>query len=100
MGRTVVSPTRCYCGGPRWRKEHLMGIKVLGIDLGKTFCSLAGLDAVGAVVFRKRSQASLLFCIARRIASVVVTLPWRTWPIVLPSIPRKIMHHQNLGSNI
>lgn len=33
-----------------------MDIKVLGIDLGKTVCSLAGLDKAGAVVFRKRLQ--------------------------------------------
>lgn len=33
-----------------------MNIKVLGIDLGKTVCSLAGLDEAGAVVFRKRLQ--------------------------------------------
>lgn len=33
-----------------------MDIKVLGIDLGKTVCSLAGLDDAGAVVFRKRIQ--------------------------------------------
>ena len=33
-----------------------MGIAVLGIDLGKTVCSLAGLDKKGAVVFRKRPQ--------------------------------------------
>ncbi len=33
-----------------------MDIKVLGIDLGKTVCSLAWLDEAGAVVFRKRLQ--------------------------------------------
>ncbi len=33
-----------------------MGIEVLDIDLGKTVCSLAGLDATGAVVYRKRLQ--------------------------------------------
>ncbi|PLS19802.1 IS110 family transposase [Neptunicoccus cionae] len=33
-----------------------MGIEVLGIDLGKAVCSLAGLDATGAVVYRKRLQ--------------------------------------------
>ncbi|MBV7410705.1 hypothetical protein [Maritimibacter sp. DP1N21-5] len=33
-----------------------MDIKVLGIDFGKTFCSLAGLDGAGAIVFRKRLQ--------------------------------------------
>jgi len=29
-------------------------IAVLGIDLGKNSCSLAGMDATGAVVMRKR----------------------------------------------
>ena len=33
-----------------------MDIAVLGIDLGKTVCSLAGLDRSGAVVFRRRIQ--------------------------------------------
>ena len=36
---------------------------------------------------------------AHRTAAVVVALPWRVWPIAHPSIPRKIMHHQNPGSN-
>ena len=30
---------------------------------------------------------------------VVVALPWRTCPIVLPSIPQKGSHHQTVGSN-
>jgi transposase len=34
----------------------LMDIDVLGIDLGKTVCSLAGLDKTGAVLFRKSLQ--------------------------------------------
>ena len=29
-------------------------IAVLGIDLGKNSCSLAGLDAAGAVIMRRR----------------------------------------------
>ncbi|HCQ67309.1 MAG TPA: IS110 family transposase [Rhodobacteraceae bacterium] len=33
-----------------------MDIEFLRVDLGKTVCSLAGLDASGAVVFRKRLQ--------------------------------------------
>ena len=33
-----------------------MDIKVLGIDLGKTVCSLAALDEAGAVVFRRWLQ--------------------------------------------
>jgi len=31
-----------------------MGIAVLGVDLGKTVCSLAGVNEAGAAVFRKR----------------------------------------------
>lgn len=37
-----------------------MDIKVLGIDLGKSVCSLAGLDEAGAVVFRKLLQRDRL----------------------------------------
>lgn len=33
-----------------------MKIVVLGIDLGKNLCSLAGLDRTGAVVFRRRMK--------------------------------------------
>jgi len=35
-------------------------IAVLGIDLGKNSCSLAGIDASGAVVIRKRMTATRL----------------------------------------
>jgi len=37
-----------------------MEIEVLGIDLGKTVCSVAGLDGSGAGVVRKRIQRSRL----------------------------------------
>ena len=45
-----------------------MDIKVLGIDLGKTVCSLAGLDEAGAVVFRQRLQR-------HRLLDFLATLP-------------------------
>ena len=35
-----------------------MDIVVLGIDLGKNSCSLAGLDASGRVVLRRRMRRS------------------------------------------
>lgn len=41
-----------------------MDIRVLRIDLGKTVCSLAGLDEAGAVVFRKRLKQHLLLPIS------------------------------------
>lgn len=31
-----------------------MSVSVIGIDLGKTVCSVAGLDEAGAVVLRQR----------------------------------------------
>ena len=40
-------------------------IAVLGIDLGKNTCSLAGLDATGAVVLRKKmSRESVVIFVA------------------------------------
>jgi len=56
-----------------------MTIETLGIDLGKTLCSVAGLDRAGAVV---------------------VALPCKTCPIARPSIPRAVLHHQIPGLNI
>jgi transposase len=37
-----------------------MTITMLGIDLGKTLCSVVGLDAGGAVVLRRRLRGSSL----------------------------------------
>jgi transposase len=43
-----------------------MKIVILGIDLGKNLCSLAGLDQTGAVVLRRRlKRESLLRFTAR-----------------------------------
>ena len=67
-GMNCLPTKRCYRGRYRWREEHLMDIKVLGIDLGKTVCSLAGLDEAGAVVFRKRLQR-------HRLLDFLATLP-------------------------
>ena len=51
-----------------------MDIKVLGIDLGKTVCSLAGLDEAGAVVFRKRLQRHRLLDFLDTLPSCVVAM--------------------------
>lgn len=45
-----------------------MHIKVLGVDLGKTVCSLAGMDEAEAVAFRKRLQP-------HRLLDFLATLP-------------------------
>lgn len=51
-----------------------MDIKVLGIDLGKSVCSLAGLDEAGAVVFRKRLQRHRLLDFLDGLAPCVVAM--------------------------
>lgn len=46
-----------------------MDIKVLGLDLGKTVCSLAGLAEAGAVVFGKGLQRHRLLDVLDRLAA-------------------------------
>lgn len=51
-----------------------MDIMVLGIDLGKTVCSLAGLDEAGAVVFRKRLQRHRLLDILDGLSACIFAM--------------------------
>ena len=51
-----------------------MDIKVLGIDLGKTVCSLAGLDKAGAIVFRKRLQRHRLLDFLDKLPPCIVAM--------------------------
>ena len=51
-----------------------MEIAVLGIDLGKTVCSLAGLDSTGAVIFRKRVQRFRLLDFLSKLTPCVVAM--------------------------
>jgi transposase len=51
-----------------------MDIEVSGIDLGKTVCSLAGLDATGAVIYRKRFQRHRLLDFLERLRPCVVAM--------------------------
>ena len=51
-----------------------MDIKVLGIDLGKTVCSLAGLDEAGAIVFRKRLQRHRLLDFLDKLPPCIVAM--------------------------
>ncbi len=54
-----------------------MDIRVLGIDLGETVCSLAGLDEAGAVVCRKRLQRHrLLDFLATFLSTYLLTSTW------------------------
>jgi transposase len=51
-----------------------MDIAVLGIDLGKTVCSLAGVDGTGTVVLRNRVQRFRLLKFLARLAPCVVAM--------------------------
>lgn len=50
-----------------------MDIAVLGIDLGKTTCSVAGLDVDGMVVLRKRVQRHRLLDFLAQLAGSGIT---------------------------
>src|SRR4051812_3847367 len=49
-------------------------IAVLGIDLGKSSCSLAGLDASGAVVLRRRMRRETVVAFAAGLPPCVVAM--------------------------
>ena len=51
-----------------------MTIVTLGIDLGKTLCSIAGMDADGAVVLRRRVRRSTLVSLADKLAPCTVAM--------------------------
>ena len=64
-------------------------IAVLGIDLGKNSCSVAGLDVTGAVVLRRRMTREGVVAFAAALPSC--TSPWRhaaeptTWAAPWPA---------------
>jgi transposase len=51
-----------------------MMVKVLGIDLGKNTCSLAGLDASGGVVLQRRVRRDTVLAATAKLAPCVVAM--------------------------
>src|SRR3979490_3112340 len=51
----MARPSPPTCPGRRVEDE-VMGVDVLGIDLGKNSCSVVGLDPTGRVVLRRRMR--------------------------------------------
>src|SRR5579859_6319574 len=62
---------RCRCLN---REERAMTILLLGIDLGKNSCSLAGLDERGAVVLRRRMQPATVVTFAAKLAPCTIAM--------------------------
>jgi hypothetical protein len=68
-------------------------IAVLGIDLGKNSCSLAGLDASGAVVFRRKLTREGVIAFTAALPRCVVAMeaccgPYVPGPYLRGSRPR------------
>jgi transposase len=55
-------------------EERIMGIAVLGIDLGKNVCSVVGLDEAGAVVLRRRTRRDTLIALVCKLPTCVVAM--------------------------
>ena len=51
-----------------------MDVSVIGIDLGKNSCSVAGMDAAGNVVFRRRVSRAGLVEIVRRHQGCIIAM--------------------------
>ena len=51
-----------------------MDIAVLGIDLGKNSCSVAGLDASGKVILRRRMQRKTIVGLASKLSPCVIAM--------------------------
>ena len=51
-----------------------MTIAILGIDLGKTVCSLVGLDDAGAVVLRRRMRRTTVIAYAAKLPACIVAM--------------------------
>ena len=51
-----------------------MDIAIIGIDLGKNSCSLAGMDASGRVVLRRRMRRSSLESFAKGLGRCIIVM--------------------------
>jgi transposase len=56
------------------RREQIMHITVLGIDLGKNSCSVVGLDEAGRVVLRRRMRRDGVVRFAERLSTCTVAM--------------------------
>src|SRR5207344_3135316 len=51
-----------------------MDIAVLGIDLGKNSCSVAGLDGSGKVILRRRMQRETIVAVAAKLSPCIIAM--------------------------
>ncbi len=71
----MARPSLRRLGSPEPEEEGLeMRIAVLGVDLGKNVCSVAGLDGSRAVVLRRRAKRETLIALAAKLPPCVVAM--------------------------
>src|SRR5215212_7936917 len=68
------SPSALRCRTDPEGEERTMAIAVLGIDLGKNSCSVAGLDGTGRVVLRRRLTRESVVRLAGTLPACVVAM--------------------------
>jgi hypothetical protein len=66
--------------------EEIMNVATFGIDVGKTWFHLIGLDSRGAVVARERFNRSQLLRYMSRIETALVGMEASCGSIILPVI--------------
>ena len=74
MDGPPLTTRRRLASEPEERIMTKTPIAVLGIDLGKNSCSLAGLDVTGAVVLRRRVTREALVMFASKLPACVVAM--------------------------
>src|SRR5215204_6527295 len=68
------APSALRCRTDPEGEERTMAIAVLGIDLGKNSCSVAGLDGTGRVVLRRRLTRESVVRLAGTLPACVVAM--------------------------
>ena len=68
------APPAELVGGDSETRGASMDIAVLGIDLGKNSCSVAGLDASGKVILRRRMQRKTIMGLASKLSPCVIAM--------------------------
>src|SRR5262249_7306970 len=55
-------------------RDSSMAVAVLGIDLGKNSCSMAGLDGSGKVILRRRMQRKTIVTLAAKLSPCILAM--------------------------
>src|SRR5689334_8580487 len=74
MARPSSQLSRATLAGKHTEGRRYMQIAVLGVDLGKNSCSVAGIDDSGSVVLRRRMRREGVIKLASKLPQCVVAM--------------------------